>query len=225
MPPFSALAPVTDASPFSFCDVLAADTRGARKGERTRAALMVALCETLGDGPLSAVTVSLICGRAGVSHGTLYSHFPNRDALVAEALMRFSEFVQARMRDASRGDRGRPERAATGAYVRLFEENLGLMRVLLRDLDGFPQAREAFQALNRDWLGRVAAARARQLEQTGTPIDRDELMRRAYALGGMTDQYLAGLWLDRDPHMLPFSRDREAVIDTLNLLWERGLQP
>ncbi|NOX39628.1 MAG: hypothetical protein GXP05_03680 [Alphaproteobacteria bacterium] len=49
-------------------------------------------------------------------------------------------------------------------------------------------------------------------------------MRRAYALGGMIDQYLAGLLLDKDPNMEPFSQNREEIIDTLNLLWERGMQ-
>jgi AcrR family transcriptional regulator len=196
-----------------------------RKGERTRAAILVALCECLEAGPLGDLTIAQVCTAAGVSSGTMYLYFPNRNALVAEALMRFTAFLQARMRAASRADRGRPVRAATSAYMRLFEGNLGLMRVMLRDLDAFPQAREAFQTLNREWLEAVVAAHARHLAQAGTPVDPNELMRRAYALGGMTDQYLAGLWLDHDPHMRAVSQDREAVIDTLNLLWERGLQP
>ena len=210
---------------FSFRSELTARAGQLRKGERTRTAIRVAVCTCLEASALADLTIADICDSASVSHGTFYIYFANRDAVVADVLLRFSAFVQAKMRQASRGEPGRPARAATSAYARLFEQNLGLMKCLLRHLDGFPEARIVFQDLNREWLETVVASTANQLQLSGRAIDHDELMRRAYALGGMTDQYLAGLLLDRDPNMAAFSRDREAVIETLNLLWERGLQP
>jgi len=39
----------------------------------------------------------------------------------------------------------------------------------------------------------------------------------------MVDQYLAGFLLDKDPNLRLLSQDREAVINTLNLLWARGM--
>ena len=86
-------------------------------------------------------------------------------------------------------------------------------------------AQAAFQKLNREWLDTVVAATERRLALNGDTIDHDELMRRAYALGGMTDQYLINLFLAKDPNMQSFSKDKEAVIKTLSLLWNKGLQP
>jgi TetR/AcrR family transcriptional regulator, ethionamide resistance regulator len=208
---------------FSFGAELATMARVPKKGEKTRIAIQVAVCKCLERVALSDLTIADICERAGVSHGTFYIYFSNRNALVGDVLMRFSAFIQVKMRQASKGERGRPARSATSAYMHLFEQNLGLMKCLLRHLDGFPEARTAFQNLNREWLETVVASTEHRLQQSGRPINHDELMRRAYALGGMIDQYLAGLLLDRDPNMGPFSQNREEIIDTLDLLWERGM--
>ena len=209
----------------SFSAELAAGAKALTKGARTRNAIRIALCDCLETITLDALTIRDICARAGVSHGTFYIYFANRNALVSDVLMRFSAFVQARMRRASQAQPQAPARAATSAYMELFVHNRGLMKCLLRHLEGFPEAQRAFQDLNREWLESVVAARAGQLRQSGQPVDRDELMRRAYALGGMVDQYLAGLWLDQDPHMQAFSHDQGAILDTLDLLWQRGMAP
>ena len=213
-----------DSTGFSFSAELATMAKAPKKGEKTKIAIQVAVCKCLERVSLADLTIAGICDRANVSHGTFYIYFSNRNALVADVLMQFSAFVQAKMRQASKGESGRPARAATSAYMHLFEQNLGLMRCLLRYLDGFPEAQTAFQNLNREWLETVVASTANHLQQSGRPIDHDELMRRAYALGGMIDQYLAGLLLDKDPNMEPFSQNRDEIIDTLNLLWERGME-
>ncbi|MCL4675373.1 MAG: TetR/AcrR family transcriptional regulator [Pararhodobacter sp.] len=206
-----------------FADVLRAQAEGARKGVRTRAELCVALCQCLDDTPPTSLTISSLCQSAGVSHGTFYIYFPDRNALIGAVLLAFIDFLQTRMRRASRLAADDPVRAATATYVTLFEHNTGLMACLVNHLDGYPEARDAFQALNRNWLDAVVAAVARQWRQAGRAVDRAELLRRAYALGGMTDQYLTGLLLSKDPALQAISSDREAVIDTLTLLWHRGL--
>ena len=129
------------------------------------------------------------------------------------------------MHRASQQEPADPMRAATATYVALFEQNPGLMKCLINHLDGFPEAKKAFQTLNRQWLENVVAVTERRLALEGRSLAHDELMRRAYALGGMTDQYLTGLLLSNDPNMASFSSDRDAVIDTLNLLWRRGMEP
>jgi len=50
-------------------------------------------------------------------------------------------------------------------------------------------------------------------------------MRRAYALGGMVDQYLSGLYLSRDDGIIAVSGDAGAVVDTLTMIWKKGMQP
>lgn len=49
------------------------------------------------------------------------------------------------------------------------------------------------------------------------------ISRRAYALGGMVDQHLSDLLLSKDPNLAEISQDREAVLETLSLIWERGM--
>ena len=56
-------------------------------------------------------------------------------------------------------------------------------------------------------------------------IARQELLRGAYVLGGMVDQYLIMLLFGRDRTLASVSRDRDAVVDTLSLFWERGMEP
>ena len=208
---------------FGFAEDLTLAAKDLRKGERTRSAIAVAACACLDEMALADLTIEAICERAGISHGTFYIYFKNRNALVADVLFRFVDFVQRRMRAASQGAPEGTVRATTATYTHIFEANLGLMKCLLHHPGEFPEAGLAFQKLNRDWLETVVAVREQALRKAGHAVDRAELMRRAYALGGMVDQYLNGLWIEKDPNMATFSQDREALIETFSFLWERGL--
>lgn len=210
---------------FCFPNEIMRLAKGSRKGERTRAAIQSALCHCLERSSPISLTVADICDQAGVAPGTFYIYFPDRNALIGDVALRFIAFMQTEMHKASRQRKVDPVRAATATYIRLFENNSGLMRCLLNHLDGIPEARTAFQTLNREWLESVVVTTERQWIQQGRRVDHDELMRRAYALGGMTDQYLSGLLLSNDPNMQAISKDREVVIDTLTLLWQRGMEP
>jgi len=46
-----------------------------------------------------------------------------------------------------------------------------------------------------------------------------------YALGGMVDQYLIMLLFGHDGTLASVLRDRDAVVDTLRLIWKRGMEP
>jgi len=212
---------------YAYALALQAQAADRPKGERTRALLLKAVTELLDDRAPQDLTISAICGQAGLSNGAFYVYFSDRGVLLDELLTGFVGFQQAAMRAASRSGADDPVRAATHAYIALFRENRGLMRCLVHHLDGFPEAREAFHRFNRDWLERVVAAVERDLVRSGRAgaIPRAELMRRAYALGGMVDQYLSGLLLSEDPALRAVSGDAAAVLDTLDLIWQRGMQP
>jgi len=212
----------TDPDRYSYPAQLARLAEVRPKGERTRARLMAAACDLLDTAAPQDLTIAAICARAKVAAGTFYVHFADRQALLAELLGGFVGFLQAMMRGAGRDRPDDAIRAATRAYGAMFEANRGLMRCLIRHQDSFPQARAAFHRLNADWVETVVAAAMRQ---AGPGADRYEMTRRAYALGAMTDQYFAALYLSREPGLVTVSRDRAAVIDTLSLIWQRGLQP
>jgi AcrR family transcriptional regulator len=192
------------------------------RAERTRARLCIAACRFLDDNPLGALTVAEVCKAAGVAHGTFYLYFADRHALVGDVLSGFVDFVQQVLRASGRLGQGDRVRNATWAYYHLFAENPGLMKCLLHHMDDFPEAQSAFQRLNREWVAAVVAARRRR--QPALLVGDEELTRRAHALGGMVDQYLANLLLRRDPDLAAVSTDPEAVIDTLTTLWTRGFE-
>ena len=208
-------------TPERFVDWLAVGEADLRKAERTRLGLMRAATKHLEDHSLETLTVSAVCKVAGVAHGTFYLHFKDRHDLVDVLLQGFVEFVQVRMRGEARQVED-PVRQTTETYFHLFKAHAALMKCLVIGVDSFPEARRAFQKLNAEWARTVVRALGRNGALAG--LDPDEQMRRAYALGGMVDQYLTALFVTRDPWLTEVSRDTEAVILTLTTLWRRGMQ-
>jgi len=212
---------------FCFADAVSGAAANGRKSERTQARLRAATCRLLEFVPPAELKVADICREAGVAHGTFYVYFHDIHCLLADTLASFVGFVQSAMRGTATGTGHERVRSTTATYVELFERNPGLMRCLVSRMDDYPEAMTAFQTLNREWTATVVDARLRRLarEYHAEAPSREELLRRAYALGGMIDQYLIMLHFGRDDALAALSRDRDAVIDTLSLIWERGMEP
>ncbi|MEQ8902565.1 MAG: TetR/AcrR family transcriptional regulator [Roseovarius sp.] len=205
---------------------LAAEAIHLPKGQRTAQAIRIAACHLLEHCAPQDLTIAAICREAGIANGTFYLYFPDQAQLLDDLLQGFASFLQTRMIDAGHTHPDAPMRAATEAYVTLFEVNRGLMKCLIHHLYAFPAARAAFHRLNRDWIATVVRATRRRHAREGCDtLSEAELTRRAYALGGMTDHYLSSLHLSAEPGLVAVSTDRAAVIGTLTTLWERGLQP
>lgn len=211
-------------SAFLYPEFLIAESEGLPKGERTRARIMKAACELLDECGPQDLRVTDICARTGISNGTFYIYFADRGRLVEELLEKFVGHLQSTMRGVSR-DAPDPMRAATEAYYEQFRLNRGLMRCLIHHMDSFPGPRRAFHSLNREWVETVVASAQARLKREGRAdaLPADELRRRAYALGYMVDQYLSSLFLSEDPNLTAVSGDGGAVVDTLTLIWKRGM--
>lgn len=212
---------------YDYARVLAARSTAETKGQRTAQQIRIATCSLLQSDAVQDLTVATICKAAGVANGTFYLYFPDQTQLLNDLLLGFARFLQASMIRAAHAAPDQSIRTTTRAYGMLFEQNRGLMKCLVHHLDHFAQAREVFHALNRDWIETVVAATQRRLIREGRhdAICPAELRRRAYALGGMTDQYFSSLYLSGEPGLVAVSHDHEAVIDTLTTIWERGLEP
>ena len=210
---------------FNFGQTLLFDAKQRKKRDRTQAEIYNAGCTLLNRISPTSLKVSEICDEAGVAHGTFYIYFPNRQTFVANLLLHFVDYLQLVMHRASRSKKTDTVGATMRAYYQLFEQNTGMMRCLINNLEEFPSSQQAFQKLNREWAATIVISNERKLAQSGRAgkISRDELYRRAYALGGMVDQYLSAHLLNRDPFLNSISRDREAVIETLCLIWKRGM--
>ena len=208
-----------------FAEALAERAAGARKSDRTRARLKSAACDLLEGAVPADLRVDQVCERAGTSHGTFYVYFPDIRSLLTETLAAFVDFLETALRAAGRDAPDRP-RAATRTYVTLFEANRGLMRCIVSRAGDLPEANALFEAMNRRWAETVAEATIRRANAEGrTAPNRDDLLRRAYALGGMVDQYLVTLFFGTDATLAALSEDRDAIVDTFTTLWTRGLAP
>jgi AcrR family transcriptional regulator len=93
-----------------------------RVREATCDAITEAAEEVFGAQGLRGAHVGQIAARAGVSIGTLYNHFADRDALLAALIRRRTDELLERLDDALLRDEGRPFRDQLGAFVgALFE--------------------------------------------------------------------------------------------------------
>lgn len=192
-----------------------------RKGDRTRLGFLASGAAFLAENTLDSLTVSAICKHSSLAHGTFYLYFKDRNDLAGALLSKFADYLQVQMRIAARQN-GDPVRSTTAAYCNLFQANAGLMNCLVVGIDTFPEAKTAFQRLNNEWASTVVRAYVKT-HDANTERE-NELMRRAYALGGMVDQYLTALFVTKDPWVVALSQDLETVTDTLTFLWKKGMQ-
>lgn len=220
--PASASAPgplATDS--FGMALVLDADKPELRKTARTRLRLLAAAADILNaKDDVAALRVTDIVRRAGIAHGTFYRYYDGVPAIVEEAVAVFAEFQRQRLsavRDGAPGTRLRV-RATTLAYIKIFRVNIGMMRCLMGLGADSKHYRARFHDLNRDWNRRVAQAIAANIAGASA----DAMLPTAYALGGMIDEFLAQLYLRRDPALAALADDEAAVADLLSLLWCRG---
>ncbi|MCK6453837.1 MAG: TetR family transcriptional regulator [Alphaproteobacteria bacterium] len=193
-----------------------------RKSERTRFRLLAAAAACLARGQEPGqVRVADIAAAAGVAHGTFYRYFGDRGEAMEILVNEFARFLRERLGAVQQGAPASPARvrAATLAYLRLFRANIGLMRCLMNVGPESASYRERFHALNRDWNGKVAAAIAMRRARGESA---ETLLPTAYALGGMVDEFLAQLYLRRDPALGALAADEEAVAELLTALWCRG---
>jgi AcrR family transcriptional regulator len=105
----------------------------------------------LRDG-YDAFSTNRIAAEAGISPGSLYQYFPNKDEIIDEVIRRYSddlaEQVAAALGDRL-GDSGpRMIRATADALLTALEANVGLLRVSVEELPTARQ-RDRRQALER----------------------------------------------------------------------------
>ena len=234
--PAQKIAAISKASPraeqlpvLSYRDFLQtkADEEGMRKGIRTGLRIRGAACELLEGTTPDKLKIQDICTLTGIAQGTMYQYFADRDHLLATLLQEFAAFLHDRMEASTLGSTSPEEsmQLATQMYCRLFEANKGLMKCLLHHYDAFPQARGIVAAWNKAWIDTIVGAiRKRQRFTKGKHTGEVELRRRAYALGGMVDQYLAGIYLHGDAHLAAVAGDTRSVVRTLTFIWFKAFE-
>lgn len=223
------LSDLSEAATWSYADILRtkAEQPDIKKADRTRTRLLSALALRLNNGePVASLRVTDIADDADLAHGTFYRYFTDRDAAVEVLMSGFIEFIKDASISIRSGEAGSPARvySATLSYVQMFRCNVGLMRQLMGlDEEGTP-SRNSFHLLNQDWNRRVARAISFQRKRLrrDSEIPARKQTDIAYVLGGMVDEFLAQVFLRRDPALAHLACDEESIARLLTHIWCYG---
>lgn len=102
-----------------------------RASQEIVTAVLDAASELVADKGVGGASTNAIAARAGVSVGSLYHYFPNKESIIAAVTKRSNDVLQRAVRDALRSDGSVKERfhAAVQAYLAL--DTLPLRAALL----------------------------------------------------------------------------------------------
>ncbi len=211
-----------------FADALAASAQSAgKKTERTRYRLLASMAGQLMDGiDRRDLKVADVTKDAGLAHGTFYRYFTDTRQAMDALIEEFAQFVRTGLSSAREGEPGTQARvrASMSVYVRLYANNAPLMRCLV-DLGAETSAFSAsYQKLNRIWYERMAMAiEKRRAEHGNQPRQvQAESLATAYALGGMADDFLAQVFLRKEPALASLAKTPDTIAELLTTLWLKG---
>lgn len=193
------------------------------RGRRTRSALLLAGRELFEEHGFSTVGIDAVAQRAGVSHGTFYTWFDSKEALLREIV---SEVAKDIFSATSIGSRLPPD----AAYARIEAANRSFLRAvtrhsrILRVLDSLADTREDFRGLRleiRESFVQRGMEGLIRLQHLGLADPLLPPRATASALGAMVESF-AHLWQDPVEGL-----DEAAAVDVLTRLWAGaiGLAP
>ena len=188
------------------------------RGRRTRAALLQAGRDVFEDVGFADARIDAVCQRAGVSHGTFYVYFDSKEALFREVAVAVvgDVFVATRVGPDVPADPYARIEAANRLYLRAWQRNSRILRVLAHVAENSPTFKQLLLDLREDFVGRVQDGLVR-LQQAGiTPADLPPRVT-AIALGGMVEHF-AHVWVD-----LGEAVDEDEAVRVLTALWARSV--
>jgi AcrR family transcriptional regulator len=131
------------------------------RAELTRQRILTAAAHVFGEHGYGAGTTNRIAERAGISIGSLYQYFPNKDAILAELLVRHLDDGMAIVERVQRGQLPGPIEEIIRVFVRgAIESHLGEPRLLRMLREQAPQTNELLEKVERMKSSLIAYMRA-----------------------------------------------------------------
>ncbi|WP_165965872.1 TetR/AcrR family transcriptional regulator [Actinomadura sp. 7K534] len=100
--------------------------------------ILEAATRVLSDRGYDGASTNRIAKAAGISNGSLYQYFPNKDAIVIAVLDRFADRLADRLGAEIEATMRLPwqeaGRALLDVQIRLFEENADLLRIIVEQI-------------------------------------------------------------------------------------------
>lgn len=192
-----------------------------QRGNQTRDRLKEAAVRVLERIGYRAMRLSDIAAEAGVNVSLLYHYFSGKADLTHEIL---SELLESwRAQDASGGpsssDAFESILRANKVMVTAYSRTPGLMRCLLHFDEEEAEFSELYRRVSADWSIRIAKDIARRCP--GVSLGDEQRLMIAYALGGMVDNFLFELYVDRNPNLVKVFSAPDDVAHFLAILWYR----
>ncbi len=174
--------------------------------EQTRARLVASGLRVVAERGFAAATTAAIAQASGKAHGTVFVHFPTRDALVAELVEEVGRVMSRRLADIPTDHPGVAE--VLDAHLAALAENEVLYARLLREATTLPlAARARVFALQSGIAWRLRGALERDVER-GTARAIDPVV-------------LGNLWIALTNHYL---MNRDLFAPGKSVVAERGAQ-
>ncbi|TDC70945.1 TetR/AcrR family transcriptional regulator [Actinomadura sp. GC306] len=108
------------------------------RSRQTVERILEAATRVLSERGYDGASTNRIAKAAGLSNGSLYQYFPNKDAIVIAVLDRFADRLADRLGAEIEATMGLPwqeaGRALLDVQIRLFEENADLLRIIVEQI-------------------------------------------------------------------------------------------
>ncbi|WP_166297918.1 TetR/AcrR family transcriptional regulator [Bradyrhizobium sp. 2S1] len=149
-----------------------------QRSRETVAVILEAAARVLEQRGLEGYNTNAVAERGGISVGSVYQYFPNKDALTLALIARFEDALLAKVRDAVTASEGKSLTASLNLIIRAqleaHAERAGLNRILETEEDRLrPASSDSSAASELKEL--VAALLARHRRQIARPVD-DEII-------------------------------------------------
>ena len=149
-----------------------------QRSRETVAVILEAAARVLEARGLEGYTTNAVAERGGISVGSVYQYFPNKDALTLALIARFEESLLEKVRNAVAASDGKSLTASLSLGVRaqleVHAERAGLNRILETEEDRLrPASAEPAAASELKQL--VAVLLARHRRKIGRPVDDDAI--------------------------------------------------
>jgi AcrR family transcriptional regulator len=191
------------------------------RGRRTREKLLVAAREVFEDKGYAATRMGDIAVRAGVSHGTTYTWFADKEAVLRDLVdgMIAEVFEALAIGDEIRDPQ---QRMLEGnrRYLQAYRRHGRMLEVVEEAAAIEPHYRDALAGVRRDHVARVTRD-IQRLQRSGVAAADVDAAVAAGALCAMVEGF-GRHWYGRGEHELAVYDDDTAV-GTLTTLWARGL--
>lgn len=209
--------------PFDFAQVLLewSEDDNLARGERTRFRLLAAMCEALRDEPYPKIRVAKVCSLAGMSYGSFYHYFPDKDTLIDELMTVFMDaFYRKYSEIHASGDRYWDIFWPIYFYIDAYDQNRGLMRVMTENLNQLPNVRKETVAFLNRWHRRLTKTFPEGMSPT--PLNKADQSILAHLLGGMLDSLMHQIFVIENNEIKQFSQQKARLSELCANIWYRA---